>query len=97
MQQSIRSTRFGTPYELAHCFLQESRFEDHEQTTYSELYVRYGDPIVEYNTDAISYDLQSLIGEVGGTLGLTIGLSGYSFVALIIGILRMLHTFCKNQ
>ena len=35
--------------------------------------------MVEYHIDSISYDMQSLIGEIGGTLGLTIGLSFFSF------------------
>ena len=39
--------------------------------------------IVEYNIDSISYDLQSLIGEIGGTLGLTLGLSFYSLLDLV--------------
>ena len=41
------------------------------------------DPIVEYNIDFISYDLQSLVGEIGGTLGLTLGLSIYSLIDFI--------------
>ena len=40
-------------------------------------------PIVEYNIDSISYDLQSLIGEIGGTLGLTLGLSVYSLMDFV--------------
>ena len=40
-------------------------------------------PIVEYNIDSISYDLQSLIGEIGGTLGLTLGLSIYSLMDFV--------------
>ena len=46
----------------------------------AKLRIAFTNPIVEYNTDSISYDFQSLIGEVGGTLGLTIGLSFFSFV-----------------
>ena len=38
---------------------------------------------VQNIVDTIAYDLQSLIGEVGGTLGLFLGLSTYSFVELI--------------
>ena len=48
------------------------------------------DPIVEYNIDSISYDLQSLIGEVGGTLGLTIGLSFFSFAEWVIDLINYL-------
>ena len=40
-------------------------------------------PIVEYNIDSISYDLQSLIGEIGGTMGLTLGLSIYSLIDFV--------------
>ena len=52
----------------------------------SRLHVNLSDPIVEYNIDAISYDLQSLVGEIGGTLGLTIGLSFLSFSEYLIQI-----------
>ena len=43
----------------------------------------FASPIVEYNIDSISYDFQSLIGEIGGTLGLTLGLSIYSLLDLV--------------
>ena len=39
------------------------------------IYVVFHKAIVEYSIEELSYDLQSLIGEVGGTMGLTIGLS----------------------
>ena len=43
--------------------------------------------------DNYSYDFQSLIGEVGGTLGLFLGLSMFSFVEFIEYVLRkMLST-----
>ena len=54
----------------------------------SRLHVNLSDPIVEYNIDAISYDLQSLVGEIGGTLGLTIGLSFLSFSEYIIQFMK---------
>ena len=40
--------------------------------------------IVEYFIEELSYDLQSLIGEVGGTMGLTIGLSFLSIFEWIL-------------
>ncbi len=46
----------------------------------SEILIQLIDPIVEYDIDSISYDLQNLIGEIGGTLGLTLGLSGFSLI-----------------
>jgi hypothetical protein len=52
--------------------------------------VQYLDPIVEYNIDSINYDLQSMIGEVGGTLGLTLGLSGLSLVQMVFYLIRKL-------
>ena len=54
----------------------------------SRLHVNLSDPIVEYNIDAISYDLQSLVGEIGGTLGLTIGLSFLSFSEYLIEFMK---------
>ena len=38
--------------------------------------------------DSVAYDLQSLIGEVGGTLGLFLGLSAMSFVDFVGFIYR---------
>ena len=38
--------------------------------------------------DYISYDLQNLIGEVGGTLGLTIGLSFFSITEYSINVIK---------
>ena len=46
-----------------------------EDNSSSIIKIQLSDAIVEYGIEEISYDLQSLIGEVGGTLGLTIGLS----------------------
>ena len=55
----------------------------------SRLHVNLSDPIVEYNIDAISYDLQSLVGEIGGTLGLTIiGLCFLSFSEYLIQFMK---------
>ena len=44
--------------------------------------------MVEYSTDYISYDMQSLIGEVGGTLGLTVGLSFFYICELLIDFFK---------
>ena len=40
-----------------------------------KIFVVFHKALVEYFIEDLSYDLQSLIGEVGGTMGLTIGLS----------------------
>ena len=63
----------------------------------STVQIQLIDPIVEYNIDSISYDLQSLIGEVGGTLGLTLGLSGFSITELIFSkVLKQFYTFASS-
>ena len=45
-------------------------------------------PTVQNVIDSYSYDSQSLVGEIGGTLGLFLGLSTYSFVEFITYILE---------
>ena len=52
------------------------------------LNIKLKDPNVLTIVDSYSYDFQSLIGEVGGTLGLFLGLSMFSFVGFIEYILR---------
>ena len=41
----------------------------------TDIGIEFYKPVVEYHIEEISYDFQSLIGEVGGTMGLTVGLS----------------------
>ena len=41
----------------------------------SELIIRYSSPYIQVIKDSWGYDMQSYIGEVGGTLGLLLGLS----------------------
>ena len=62
-------------------------FQDVTMDTYCEvscLSVAFTNPIIENIKTEASYDFQSLIGEIGGTLGLFLGLSG-------LGILQMLN------
>ena len=54
-----------------------------EVSNHASLTIQLESPNVQSIVDTIAYDLQSLIGEVGGTLGLFLGLSTYSFVELI--------------
>ena len=49
----------------------------------SSLTIQYGNPYMQVIKDSVSYDLQSLIGEVGGTLGLLLGLSFLSIFDLL--------------
>jgi hypothetical protein len=61
-------------------------------THFSTIKIEIADPIVMHMTDQQVYDLQSLIGEVGGTLGLMLGLSFLSFVQFILWLIRRLVT-----
>ena len=64
-------------------------FQDVTMKTYCDqnfvscISVAFTNPIIENIKTEASYDFQSLIGEIGGTLGLFLGLSG-------LGILQML-------
>ena len=56
----------------------------------SNLKIQLESPNVQTIKDQVAYDLQSLIGEVGGTLGLFLGLSTMSFIDFIEFIFRKL-------
>ena len=56
------------------------------------LKIQLDSPNVYTMEDSIAYDLQSLIGEVGGTLGLFLGLSTMSFIDLIEFIFQKLFS-----
>ena len=55
----------------------------------SSLTIQYGNPFLQVIKDSVSYDLQSLIGEVGGTLGLLLGLSFLSIFDLLEHLLNV--------
>ena len=59
--------------------------------TNAYLKIQLESPNVQNIIDSYSYDLQSLIGEVGGTLGLFLGLSTYSFVEFIEYLINKLR------
>ena len=65
------------------------------KSNYTKINVLFEDKVVEYNVAFLSYDLQSFISEIGGTLGLTLGFSGLSLFKLcawfIERILRIEH------
>ena len=58
----------------------------------SALQIQLDGPNVQTIEDSVAYDLQSLIGEVGGTLGLFLGLSTMSFIDLFEFIVRKLFS-----
>ena len=49
----------------------------------SKLTIRYSSPYIQVIKDSWSYDMQNFIGEVGGTLGLLLGLSFASVFDLL--------------
>ena len=52
------------------------------------IWVVYANPEVEYHNTYISYDLISLVGEVGGILGLTLGASTLTLLELVFQHIR---------
>ena len=58
---------------------------------HSTLHIKLKSPNVLNIVDSYSYDFQSFIGEVGGTLGLFLGLSMFSIVEFIEYFLRKLY------
>ena len=52
------------------------------------IWVVYANPEVEYHNTYISYDLISLVGEVGGILGLTLGASTLTLLELVFQHMR---------
>ena len=56
----------------------------------SHLEIELNNPNILTIIDDYSYDLQSFIGEVGGTLGLFLGMSMFSFIEFIEYVLRKL-------
>ena len=59
-----------------------------EHDTKAKLLIEMESSNVQTIQDSVAYDLQSLIGEVGGTLGLFLGLSAMSFVDFVGFIYR---------
>ena len=52
--------------------------------------VTFETPQVEYQHTYINYDLLNLIGEVGGILGLTLGLSALTFFESLLNSLQLM-------
>ena len=58
----------------------------------TSLKIQLENPYVLTIVDSYSYDIQSFVGEVGGTLGLFLGLSMFSFVEFAVYILRKIYS-----
>ena len=55
------------------------------------LVIVYDNPEVEFHHTYINYDLLTLVGELGGILGLTMGCSGMSLIESILDRIPKLH------
>ena len=69
---------------------EEITLKDNESWYASQVLIKFehSPSVVEHVKESISYDLQSLISEVGGNLGLTLGLSGMSMIGLVTKIFK---------
>ena len=54
----------------------------------TRLRLAYSNPFVEVRTQRFAYNFHNLVGEVGGVLGLTLGLSGFSAISIIFDFLK---------
>ena len=79
IEQACRQTKY---------FLNLATYDSNQ----TKINILFEDKVVEYNIAFLSYDLQSLISEIGGTLGLTLGFSGLSLYNLVTwGFKRFLN------
>ena len=80
--QTCEMTRFTSTYKVAENMLAEGNE--------SVIWVAFANPEVLYQNTYISYDLISLVGEVGGILGLTLGVST---LTLLESLFKHLHYY----
>jgi hypothetical protein len=59
--------------------------------------LRLANQNIQYVTDSVGYDEQSFVGEVGGTLGLMLGLSFISFVDFFEYLLSGVAKFMDSR
>ena len=65
MAQTCENTRFSSKAKVEGTWLENKTL----------IYVAFENPEVKYSHSYISYDLLSMVGEIGGLLGLTLGAS----------------------
>ena len=68
-------------------------FQNGDDPGFSDLILSPLDSTVQYVKDDLAYDTQSFIGEVGGTLGLMLGLS---FISVIDFIQYLVYKFLNQ-
>ena len=72
-------------------FTLKRKVEETWRENKSMAYIVFGNPEVEYHHSYINYDLLSLIGEIGGILGITLGASAQQ-----VEVAPSLATDCKK-
>ena len=68
MTQTCENVRFASSYKVEETWIENKTL----------IYVVFESPEVEYHTTYISYGFYSLVGEIGGILGLTLGASAFT-------------------
>ena len=81
--RTCENIRFTSKLEIAESYL----------TNKSLIFVTFENPEVEYHNTYISYDVISLIGEIGGILGVTLGASA---LTLVESFLKYTSQFVPN-
>ena len=77
----------------AYASLSEEKAREYS-TEVAEVIIQYETPNIQVIKDSFTYDMQSLIGEVGGTLGL---LLGFSFASIFDLFDNILDSFAKRK
>ena len=68
MTQTCENVKFASSYKVEETWIEKKTL----------IYVVFESPEVEYHTTYISYGFYSLVGEIGGILGLTLGASAFT-------------------
>ena len=72
-------------------------FDIERERDMSSIKIAYEDQEVEHYTTFINYSFLSLISEIGGILGLTLGLSALSMMKFMENILKYVLPYVKDR
>ena len=72
-------------YESGGQMTEKLPYAPHNGTRFS---LSYSNPFVEVHSQRIAYTFHNLFGEIGGTLGITLGLSGFSIISIATELLK---------
>ena len=82
-------------YETYSSRVEESFLDDENSSP--QVKIEFSTSIVDRLVTDFAYDFQSLISEVGGALGLTLGLSGFSLIEAMYKGMQRLFQFLKRK